>query len=222
MDLEAFRRKFFDPYYYFPDEEKRLMDAGAFACVPDTATVLYEHFRNTHSASVRDRCAATDLATQLPEEFLAMTDRFSMAHSIEARTPFLDAEFVALVQSIPAKFRTRRHDLKGLLRQTLSQSALVPQSVLKAPKKGFVIPLSQWLRGRLRPLCEALLSPQRLAAQGLLKPEFYTAYVRPHLEGQADFTTRLWGALMLQLWLSTFVERDGSRPLASLEEAIHG
>jgi asparagine synthase (glutamine-hydrolysing) len=86
---------------------------------------------------------------------------------------------------------------------------LLPAEVLAAPKRGFVIPISLWLRSDLRPLAERLLAPERLAKQGIFRPSFYGRYVLPHIEGRADFTWQVWAALMFQLWHVVFVERAG-------------
>jgi asparagine synthase (glutamine-hydrolysing) len=201
----AFRSAFFERYYYFPDQDKRKLLAVPPA---QTAAMLHGIFQRDPEASLRDRVAAVDLATQLPEEFLMMTDRFSMAFSLEARTPFLDRELMELCFSIPAALRTSRRDLKGLLREAVAD--LLPPEVLRAGKRGFVIPLKLWLRGALRPVVERLLAPQRLARQELFRPEFYDACVRPHLAGAADHTNVVWAALMFQLWHHVFVE-SGAR-----------
>jgi asparagine synthase (glutamine-hydrolysing) len=208
---DRFRSRYFERYYYLPDQEKR--EWVFQACVPgaDTADVLYRTvFQEDGKGDIRDRCARVDLATQLPEEFLMMTDRFSMAHSIEARTPFLDHRLAEYVLGLPAGLRTRRTDLKGLLRDAVSD--VLPPELLKAPKRGFVIPLTLWLRGTLRPLVERLLDARRLAAQGLFRPEFHERYVRPHVEGRSDFTQVVWAALMFQLWHMVFIEGQGERP----------
>jgi asparagine synthase (glutamine-hydrolysing) len=211
VDTDRFRREFFERYYYFPDADKRriLFQDGA-AGAGDTSALLYRHYEAADAATIRDRVAATDLATQLPEEFLMMTDRFSMAHSVEARTPFLDRELVELVLSVPAHVRTRRNDLKYLLRETVAD--LLPPALLSAPKRGFVIPLKLWLRQRLRPLVERLLAPERLARQGIFRPEFHRAFVAPHLDGTADHTNKVWAALMFQLWHELYIEAP--RPAA--------
>jgi asparagine synthase (glutamine-hydrolysing) len=203
VDQDRFRTRFFERYYYFSDSDKRAVMTGMDDC-PDTSSLLYGRFAGSNGP-VRDRAAITDITTQLAEEFLPMTDRFSMAHSLEARTPFLDNDFAALAMSVPARLRTHPRDLKGLLRRTLSP-VLVPE-VEKLPKMGFVIPLKLWLRGRLRPHVEMLLAPQRLAAQGYFSPDFYARYVRPHIQGQADHTNKVWAALMFQLWHMVFIER---------------
>lgn len=202
-DAAAFRTRFFERVYYFSDADKRALLEGVDK-VEDTAAMLWRLYRSAPSDEPRDAVAWTDLATQLPEEFLMMTDRFSMAHGLEARTPFLDHELVELAYSIPASLRTRRGDLKYLLRKAVAP--VLPRPLLNAPKKGFVIPLKLWFRGRLRPLVEHLLAPERLARQGIIRPEFYAKWVRPHLEGSADHTNKVFAALMFQLWHRRFIE----------------
>ncbi len=206
VDASRFERGFFDRFYYFSEAEKR-EHALAAASGQSTATLLYDHYAAADATTPRDRVALTDIATQLPEEFLMMTDRFSMAHSLEARTPFLDAEFAALALSIPAHLRSPYGDAKALLRKAVAP--LLPPGIRNAPKKGFVIPLKLWLRGRLRSLAERLLAPDRLQAQGLFRGEFHARFVRPHLDGREDHTNKVWAALMFQLWHMVFIERSG-------------
>ena len=213
---DRFRRTFFERFYYFPDAAKRAVLADGGEGCRDTSDMLYARFRAGAAAGPRDAVAKLDIATQLPDEFLLMTDRFSMAHSVEARTPFLDNGLVDLVRRIPARLRTRPGDLKGLLRDAVAP--LLPPELLHAPKRGFVIPLGPWMRGRLRPAVERLLAPERLRSQGLLAPTFHDRYVRPHLDGAADHTPRVWGALMFQLWHRHFIEGAGEEPL---DEARH-
>jgi len=200
----TFRRAFFDHHYYLGDEDKRsLMVDGATGCT-DTSDYLFERFAAA-GGGVRDRVAVTDMTTQLPDEFLMMTDRLSMAHGLEARTPFLDNDMVDLALSIPASLRTDPDDLKGLLRRAVEP--LLPAEILTAPKRGFVVPLGLWMRGPLRPLCEHLLSPRRLREQGFVAPAFHARYVGPHMEGTADHTSRVWSMLMFQMWHDTFIDR---------------
>ncbi len=195
------RRYHMDPSYYFSDREKAelLRTAG-----PDTSALLQRIYDESRSASARDSVLYLDVATQLPDEFLQMTDRFSMAHSLEARTPFLDSELVELVASIPPGLRTAADDPKGLLRDAVGD--LLTPAHLAAPKRGFVFPLARWLRGELRPLAERLLSDEHLEAQGLFRPGLAARYLEPHLDGRADESERLWPLLMFQLWYLLYVE----------------
>ncbi|MGE0275328.1 MAG: asparagine synthase (glutamine-hydrolyzing) [Nitrospiraceae bacterium] len=211
---DSFRWLYVHAFYYFSDEMKRdlVLSPGAAPSGVDTADLLARHYRDAESADARDSCSYLALMTQLPDEFLHMTDRFSMAHSLEARVPFLDHTFVELALRIPPEIRTTPDDPKYLLRQAVRD--LLPSDLAQAPKRGFVIPTARWLRGPLRPLAERLLSPERLKRQGLIRPEFHDRFVRPHLNGHADYHAQVWTVLMFQLWHELFVEYRLSEPPA--------
>jgi asparagine synthase (glutamine-hydrolysing) len=196
--LARFRRSFakyyFEPSYYFTDAEKRELGLEG----PSTAELLENRYAQSGSRSPRDSVLWLDTQTQLPDEFLHMTDRFSMRFSLEARTPFLDHELVELVARVPPGSRTSAEDPKGLLRAALGD--LVPH---EAPKRGFVFPLARWLRGELAPLVERLLAPERLREQGLFRPDY------PYASLDAE---RLWPLLMFQLWHLLYVEEALEAP----------
>jgi len=208
---EPFRWSYFNRYFYFPDDAKRQLvfvtDTGA---LPDTSQVLQEYYRASGAAAPRDAISYVGFATQLPEEFLLMTDRFSMAHGLEARVPFLDREFVEFMHQVPAEIRTTPRDLKYLLKGAVGD--LLPPDLLTAGKRGFVIPAAQWLRGKLRPLAERLLSADRLERQGIFQPDFYPRYVLPHLEARVDYHAQVWTALMFQLWHLLYIEERLTDP----------
>ena len=205
INSEHFRQGFTDQNYYCSDDDKRSwVFSGDCSALQDSNALLYSHFSMEKSEALRNRTTRTDFESQLPEEFLAMTDRFSMAHNVEARTPFLDNKMIDLAMQIPPSIRFDRHNYKQLLRDAISD--LLPTELINAPKRGFVIPLKLWLRDQLRPLAEQLLGRDRLAAQGIFQPSFYDWAVRPHLDGKADNTAIVWGALMFQLWHIQFIE----------------
>lgn len=198
---ENFRTNMFDQFYYASDSFKKGLFAGADFVDNATSGLLYERFLNAarKGASIaRDAHAIMDCETQLCDEFLLMTDRFSMAHSLEARTPFLDNGFVDLVLRIPPEIRTSRSDLKGLLRDSVAP--LLPSELVGAPKKGFVIPLGKWLRTELKDVVRELLSEEKLKQQGLFNPKFVSCRLTEHQAGRKDHTYFLWPMLMFQLW----------------------
>jgi len=200
-------RYFFNPWYYFSDGAKRSavfqMDLDQ---VMETGSMLQSLYDEANVDDLRNSLTYIDFKTQLTDEFLSMTDRLSMAHSLEARVPFLDHEFVETVFSIPSSLRTKPDDLKYLLKASVAD--LLPAEILSARKRGFVIPIKLWLRTSLRKLAEHLLSPERLKTQGLFEPGFYWRYVKPHIEAKEDFTWQVWAALMFQLWHFIFIEQN--------------
>ena len=205
VDAGRFEREFFARYYYMADDFKRRAVLSEADDLASTGASLFHRYAEAPAEAVRDRVAAVDIGTQLAEEFLLMTDRFSMAHSLEARTPFLDSEFASLALSVPASLRSQRGDAKALLRQAVAP--LLPPAVRKLPKKGFTIPFRLWLRGPLRPLVERLLDPARLRQQGVFRPDLTETLVRPHLDGRADNAIQIWALVMFQLWHLLFLER---------------
>ena len=203
---EPFGRNYYANFDYFSDQSKRADVLQVHnGTLQNTASYLQKLYDNSGAQDVRNGLAAVDFRTQLAEEFLFMTDRFSMAHSLEARVPFLDHILVEKVLSIPSSVRTKDGDLKYLFKRAIAD--LLPGELLTARKRGFVIPITLWLRRELRPLVERLLNPKRLERQGLFHSKFYNLFVLPHLEGQADFTAQVWAALMFQLWHVVFIEK---------------
>lgn len=210
---QFFQAPFGHLYYasqlYFSDRAKReTVFNGLCEELEDTALFLQRIRDEAATSDARDGVAYVDFRTQLPEEFLLMTDRFSMAHALEARVPFLDHELVELIFRIPSAIRTRPGNLKYLLKKAVGD--LLPEEVTSARKQGFVIPVELWLRGALRPLAESLLSPERLRRQSIFRPSFYQTYVEPHLSGRACHTWQVWAALMFQLWHVVFIEEKSA------------
>lgn len=179
----------------FGEREKRKIALMASASVPST---LEAFWRDSGARDPRQAVACVDMRTQLPEEFLMMTDRFSMFWSVEARTPFLDRELVDYVMRLPPSLRSPGGALKGALIDAVRD--LLPAPLLDVPKHGFVLPTSAWLRGNLRPLLDRYFDCTFLKQQGLFQTDLHERLVRPHLSGRYDYSEKLWTLLMFQLW----------------------
>lgn len=143
---------------------------------------------------------ALDILNYLPGDVLTKVDRAGMAASLEVRVPFLDDELARFAWSLPLNMKLRGGVGKWLLRQVLYRH--VPASLIERPKMGFAVPIGQWLRGPLRDWAEALLSSERLKADGLLREDLVRQAWTQHLGGLGDHQHRLWSILMFQQWLS--------------------
>jgi asparagine synthase (glutamine-hydrolysing) len=99
---------------------------------------------------------------------------------------------------LPLEFKLRGGRSKWLLRQVLDR--YVPRSLIDRPKMGFGVPIDAWLRGPLREWAESLLTPARLASDGLVRVEPVRQAWREHLEGSRNWQYPLWTVLMLQAW----------------------
>lgn len=149
-------------------------------------------------SNYRDAIVQIGFDRQLPDEFLHMTDRFSMAHSVEARTPFLDQLLVAEVLSIPAHLRTRRNEPKYLLAEAVSD--IIPHAVMAAPKKGFVLPEGDWMRGALRGLVREAFDPRYLEQQGIFETVFAEKVLNRFFMGDKKLDSLVWNLFMFQIW----------------------
>jgi asparagine synthase (glutamine-hydrolysing) len=141
-----------------------------------------------------------ELRSQLPGEFLVVTDRLSMAHSVEARVPFLDQEFVSLIQEIPGIHRLTRTDPKWLLREAFHND--LSAAVINAPKRGFTDPVATLLRGILRPLAYEILEEADNEVISAL--DLNVVALRSWLEGgDPSWAGYFWRVMMILAWWST-------------------
>lgn len=144
-----------------------------------------------------ERMMAVDTLSYLPDDILVKVDRAAMAASLETRVPFLDARVIDFAWRLPFQQKVRDGQGKWLLRQLLYRH--VPRELVERPKQGFGVPIEHWLRGPLRDWAEDLLSPEALAADGLLDPAPVRAMWQRHLSGR-NVQYGLWNVLMYQAW----------------------
>lgn len=149
------------------------------------------------------RMMVIDGLTYLPDCILVKVDRAAMAVSLETRAPFLDKDVIEFAWSLPGHMKLRAGQGKWLLRRVLGRH--MPGGIGERPKKGFSIPIDQWLRGPLRAWAESLLAEDRLIGEGLLNPRPIRAAWKRHILGEADLGKSLWAVLMFQAWLEANV-----------------
>ena len=133
------------------------------------------------------------------------TDRASMAHSLEARVPFLDSVVTNFAFALPTKHKVRGLSKKVLLRKAVEP--LLPREIVHGRKRGFSIPAAAWLRGELEPFARETLSPETLRAQGFFEPAPVTRLIDEHVAGAQDWSRQLWGLLAFTLWYERHVEQ---------------
>ncbi len=132
------------------------------------------------------------------DDILTKVDRCSMLTSLEVRTPLLDTDVAEFVARLPIKYKLNKFRRKYLLKKAFSK--LLPKEILTRNKRGFQIPVAQWLRTSLRPLVEELLGDQFLQEQGLFHIPTVRNLVNAHMDGSKDLRKPLWTLLVLQLW----------------------
>jgi len=171
----------------------------------DPVGLLRERFQETEGADLLARLQDVDVGTYLVDDLLVKTDRASMAHSLEARVPYLDPLVTSLAFALPTKLKVRGLRKKLLLRK--AAAPLLPRRIVYGRKRGFSIPAAAWLRGDLEPFARDVLSTDTLRRQGFLEPGPVTRLIDRHVAGEEDLSRQLWGLLSFTLWHEQHVER---------------
>jgi len=197
---------------FSPAARAALLDGRAAGS--DPVRLLRERYAETAGAPTLARLQDVDLGIYLVDDLLVKTDRASMAHSLEARVPFLDARVHELAAALPTRHKVLGASKKRLLRQAVVP--LVGRATVHGRKKGFSVPAAAWLRGDLVPMARDLLAPDAIRRQGLFEPAAVTDVLERHVSGRADLSRQLWGLLTFAVWH----DRHLDRPLASRAEAV--
>ena len=180
----------------------------------DPVDVLRARYAETAGAEELARLQDVDLGVYLVDDLLVKTDRASMAHSLEARVPYLDTAVTNLALALPTRHKVRALAKKVLLRK--AAEPLLPPEIVHGKKRGFSIPAAAWLRGELEPFARDTLAPDRLRRQGFFRPETVARVLDDHVSGREDLSRQLWGLLAFTLWHERHVERAPTAPSTTL------
>jgi asparagine synthase (glutamine-hydrolysing) len=170
----------------------------------DSAAAITEPFNHAEADDLLDRMLYTDFVTRLPEHSLVLTDRMSMAHGLEARSPFLDHELVEFLAKVPAKIKVQNNQPKYLMRKLAAD--YLPATILQREKQGFMLPIAYWFRTDLFPLVSRMLEHSSFVKEGWFKGEYIQRLLDEHHTNRFDHHVRLWMLLNLELWWRLYIE----------------
>ncbi|MDB5684753.1 MAG: asparagine synthase [Sphingomonas bacterium] len=139
-----------------------------------------------------------DLSLNMPSAMLTRLDRASMAHSVEARVPFLSHKMVDWALTVPPELKLRGGTGKYILRQAIAP--WLPPGILKRPKQGFQMPLAAWLRGAFGGYAREVWNDSGAAGAGYLAPQAVEQLFDEHKRGQADHGRMLYAIAVFGLW----------------------
>jgi asparagine synthase (glutamine-hydrolysing) len=155
-------------------------------------------------ADLLQQMSVMELNNRLPELLLMRVDKLSMAHSIEARAPFLDHSLVAYGLSLPRALKIKGDKGKWVLKEALRGT--LPDEVLDRPKQGFRVPLPEWLRGPLASWAKREIFESPLAARGFFNRPYVDELWGRHLAGVQDHSFDLWCLVNLGAWYAHWIE----------------
>jgi asparagine synthase (glutamine-hydrolysing) len=128
---------------------EKILSEEVMSSTSPTEELMYEEFKNIRKRSfdLSDAISLFCMRFQLADEFLLMTDQLSMAHGVEARTPYLDHTLVEFAFTVPENIKSNESNYKKLLKKVAED--YLPNEVISAPKKGFSLPYSFYMRGEI-------------------------------------------------------------------------
>jgi asparagine synthase (glutamine-hydrolysing) len=162
-------------------------------------------FRQAGNEDALNRLLAVDLETQLPDDLLMLTDKMSMATSLECRVPLLDHELVELAARMPQKVKVRGGRLKHAMKEAVSD--MLPRDIIERKKRGFGTPMGAWLKRDLAPLVRSLLSETAVSDRGLFDFSEVRALIARHEANRIDGTDRLLALMNLEIWARMYLDR---------------
>jgi asparagine synthase (glutamine-hydrolysing) len=170
-----------------------LRAAGGF----DPLAAIGDAIGSVPSQDPWDVIMHVDMTTYLPG-LLALEDKLSMAHSLEARVPLLDNELVDYLLNVDWSLLSDGSTGKILFREAVRP--LVPDTIYRKPKMGFGPPDASWYRGILRSWIEEQLSESRIRQRGVLQYDFVRRILNEHFEDRASHVALIWCLLSFESW----------------------
>jgi asparagine synthase (glutamine-hydrolysing) len=193
----------------FTDErlDRLLVDSHRFG-----VAALTRAFDQVASSNPLAALMEVDLATQLPDDLLLLTDRMTMASSIECRVPLIDQALVELALAMPPSFKIKGRDLKHVLKAAMKD--VLPHDILYRSKRGFGAPMGAWLKQSLSGMTDALLSKEVVEKRGLFRYDVVASLIADHRANVDDHTDHLQALTNLEIFSRVFVDGRSTEDVA--------
>jgi asparagine synthase (glutamine-hydrolysing) len=166
--------------------------------------IMMKYFDDCREADRLTQIIYVDIKTSLADALLALTDKMSMAASIECRAPFVDHELVELTSRMPSHLKVRGLSMKYLLKQVVQP--WLPRDILRRKKRGFGAPIGAWLRKDLDGLVQEMLSEAQVEKRGFFNWAVVQDIITMHRTQRGDYTDHLLALINFELWCRIFLD----------------
>jgi asparagine synthase (glutamine-hydrolysing) len=187
-------------YFYFNRDARQ----GLFTTEADqrlAAAVAEDAIRipfDSMAGEPLDQMLYADSKVRLPDHPVMITDRMTMAHGLEARSPFMDHRLAEFAARLPSRLKVRGRSLRIIQRKLAAR--YLPPEILDRPKQGFSSALPYLLRDEYTTLYRKYLGDSELVKAGILRAEPISNLLATHRSGHADHGNRLWLLINAELW----------------------
>ena len=201
-------------YFYFDRSlREQLLSAGVRAQLAgfDPELVLKMPFDSLNGDHI-DRMLYADSKVRLPDHPVMISDRMSMAHGLETRSPFMDHRLAEFAARLPSSLKVRGRGLRYIQRKLATR--YLPPEILSRPKQGFSSALPYILRDEYRALYERYLRDSELVRAGVFERKALNALLESHLAGHEDHGNRLWLLINTEVWYRMTILGETARAAA--------
>jgi asparagine synthase (glutamine-hydrolysing) len=153
-----------------------------------------------------------DSKVRLPDHPVMISDRMSMAHGLETRSPFMDHRLAEFAARLPSSLKVRGRGLRYIQRKLAAR--YLPPEILSRPKQGFSSALPYILRDEYRALYERYLRDSELVRAGVFERKALNALLESHLAGHEDHGNRLWLLINTEVWYRMTILGETARAAA--------
>lgn len=186
-------------YVFDHTERDKLLNPNIKA--PNPAAFTRPYFEQVKGEDDITKMQYVDMKTWLLDDILVKADRMSMANSLELRVPFLDKEMLRVALSIPSRHRVTKEETKVALRGAAAKQ--LPQKTAMMVKRGFPVPLNDWLRQEkyYNKVKEKFESE---AAMEFFNKDYIMGLLNDHRDGKAKNMKKIWSVYSFLLWYENF------------------
>jgi asparagine synthase (glutamine-hydrolysing) len=206
-------------YFYFePTARHELFSARSLEELADAdAEMALKAPYDALDGDAVDRMIYADSMIRLPDHPVMISDRMSMAHGLEARSPFMDHRLAEFAAHLPSNLKVRGRNLRYIQRKLAAR--YLPPEILSRSKQGFSSALPYILKDEYREMYARYLTDSELVKAGVLAKAGIERLLEEHLSGRVDHGNRLWLLINSEIWYRMMILgqpkenfRDASQP----------
>lgn len=204
-------------YFYFSDAFKNKLYTDNFrksVDIFDPEACIKEYFNSNNAVEIIDKMLYADSMVRMPDHPNMILDRMTMAHGLEARSPFLDHKLAEFCASIPPQFKVRGTQRRYI--EVKLAKKYLPQALINKKKQGFSSPLTYLLADEFRFLFKTFLTNPKLVQKGYLRQSAIDILLKEHLDKKRDHGNRLWLLCNAEVWYRMYIGNESKENIKKL------
>lgn len=208
-------------YFYFDNGFQGGIYTKAFrdrVALFDPEACIKDHFNGSNASDVVDRMLYADSMIRMPDHPVMILDRMTMAHGLEARSPFMDHKLFEFGAAIPSRYKVRHTRLRYI--QVELAKKYLPRALIRRKKQGFNSPLTYILADEFRILYNTFLGDSSLVRDGYLEASAIRSILEDHLHHKVDHGQRLWLLLNSEVWYRMHIDGMTKEDMKQVMEKV--